>query len=385
MRKRSLAVVLSLAAAACGRAQIDSAALPTAATLALDLPAGGGQAVGGGGGPSCHPHLFERTFLAVDFFNGLTGAVFLGIGAVIDTTKPTCTGKSCTWTLDGNDGFTYDVAVSPSGSAFDYTVGVAPKAASAPPTQVVVGSVTPTDGLPHTGKGTMTFDFDALASIDPAFKSAGKMTVAFDVSGPNKVLDFTLTNFTPDSASPFFPAGGGHYVFARTQDVGGSFKFQQSVDLWCPVNAQNSQATLQTVAVWSSIDGTFYGRADSIATGGQIPAGEAWVGLTCANLTASTSTTPDELYWLMKDEDGSGNSVAPSPYCANLTGQGGEDAFGAACTVPAPGPTTCQSIFGPLPDAQDGKNDYAFAKVNFDDSSVVPYPGEPDGGATDGG
>ncbi len=41
--------------------------------------------------------------------------------------------------------------------------------------------------------------------------------------------------------------------------------------------------------------------------------------------------------------------------------------------------TTCNSALGPIPALTTTTNDYNFALINFDDASIVPYPGKPTG------
>ena len=60
-------------------------------------------------------------------------------------------------------------------------------------------------------------------------------------------------------------------------------KLSEDVELLCPANLQHQIATLETVVRWSRANGKFTARADAIGTGGQIPAGDKWIGLTCAD------------------------------------------------------------------------------------------------------
>ena len=100
---------------------------------------------------------------------------------------------------------------------------------------------------------------------------------------------------------------------------------------------------------------TFAGRSDARATGGQIPAGQRCVGITCADLGQPDGTA--ERYWLMKLEQGS--TVVRSESSTNYLGN------------------SCNSAFGPVPDTASTNNDYNFASVTFTDASIVPYPGKP--------
>ncbi len=237
------------------------------------------------------------------------------------------------------------------------------KPASAPDSAFVVISTatfSKTDGAPHSGSGNMTFNLTALNQLMPSVETAkGTIAINFMVSGANKKVQVQLTNFTPDDTNPDPLPTTANYVFARTAQVGGSFKLQQTVDLACPEQTQTPHqlATMQAVHRWmvQSSPATFVGRSDAQANGGQIPANQRFVGVTCADLSHPDGTA--ERYWLMKLEQGS--TVMRSESTNN------------------PGPASCNSAFGPVPDSASIANDYNFASVNFTDASIVPYPNKP--------
>src|SRR5262249_6955174 len=154
-------------------------------------------------------------------------------------------------------------------------------------------------------KGTVTFDFDALASVITSEEARGQVTDAFDnvhdpAHGVKRQADITLTNFTPDDDSKHGPRNGGFH-WLREPGVGGMFSFQESVVLFCPANPNLLAADVKTVSRWfHSSEGSVHARSDSMATGGQIAAGNKWIGMTCG--IGSTRSAPSEGEWLMKEE-----------------------------------------------------------------------------------
>jgi hypothetical protein len=206
-------------------------------------------------------------------------------------------------------------------------------------------------------------DLSALGSVDTNVKSQGQFAVDYNVDGDTKTISVTVTNFQPPGGfnaqdQAIRPPRSGSYVFTRTVGKGGSLKFQEQVDLLCPANPSKAAADVSTVARWTHdpTTGDLVGRADAQATGGQIPTGDKWEGVTCFDLSKDDGTgLSAETYWMMKDEDSSGTSV--HYFQAN-------------------GATACASEFGAVPDTNDATNDFNFTTVNFTDTSVVPFPGQ---------
>src|SRR5207248_128386 len=128
---------------------------------------------------------------------------------------------------------------------------------------------------PLENKGSVTFDFDALASVVSTEHARGQITDAFDnvrdpAHGVKRQADITLTNFVPDDGDPHGPRNGG-YHWLREPGTGGMFSFAESVVLFCPANPNDLAADLTTVARWyKNGDGRVHMRSDSMATGGQI-------------------------------------------------------------------------------------------------------------------
>jgi hypothetical protein len=201
-------------------------------------------------------------------------------------------------------------------------------------------------------KGMVTFDFTALASVSPRERAQGQITDTFDnvrdpVNGMKRSASIVLKDFVPEEGDRGGPRNGT-WSWLREPGVGGKFQFQDTGTLYCLRNPTAAQSDLTTVARWyKASDGQVRGRSDSKATGGQLNAGETWMGVTCAK--GQTTAAPAEGFWMMKLEDGTG---------ATLTSQSSQ-----AGTEP------CDPVFGLVPSVANNSSDYDF-------SAEVTFPGE---------
>jgi hypothetical protein len=341
-------------------------AAPTYSSMALDQTTADSDSSSAalGFGQQCHPHLFARTRNIVRRVNHHLLKLLARMDAVIDNHPDAITGSSATWHKDVLGYTIQAVGTKVSDTEYSFTTSLKKKGA-ADSTYVVIGTSTvdKTDGTAHTGKGTLVVDFDALAQVDSDSKATGKLTAAFDIesAGKNKTIEITLANFTPDDAlkgpdgKAVLTPKNGHYVFTRENGIGGSLKFQDQMVLLCPDNPTLAAADVNTVARWSVSNGKAIGRADSQASGGQLPPGTKIVGVTCADLSV-TDAVAGEKYWMMKEVDATGTV--------------------AAGTVGSDPATSCDAVFGAVPTADGSANDYDFSKVNFTDSSTVAFPGQ---------
>jgi hypothetical protein len=203
-------------------------------------------------------------------------------------------------------------------------------------------------------KGTVMFDFDALHSVVPSEQARGQLTDDFDnlndpSKGVKRTATITLTDFVPDDAQEVSHGPrNGAYTWEREPGVGGFFQYEDSFILNCPSNSARAIADVKAVARWyRAADGSVHGRSDAQATGGQIPTGDKWEGVTCAQ--GPSSSAPAEGEWLMKEEDATGASL-----------------FIGHIQV---GVTPCDTIFGKVPDENDSTNDYDF-------TAAVAFPNE---------
>ncbi|MGZ6123514.1 MAG: hypothetical protein ACXWLR_01055 [Myxococcales bacterium] len=321
----------------------------------------------------CHPHLFVRTHEIIGRVNRHFFKHLHHVEELIED-HPLANGETRTWesVRGGIDRkFTVTRTANLDGSVtFDFELDVAPAPASATATFVKVmwGSVThfgplPTDGDGGTDqdggseqrvedKGTVTFDFTALATVERRERASGQITDAFDnvrdpVNGVKRSATITLTNFVPEEGDPHGPRNGT-YLWEREPGVGGKFQFQDTEVLFCLRNPESAQSELTTVARWyKAAGGEIHGRSDAKASGGQLPTGQTWMGVTCAK--GPTTSAPAEGFWMMKLEDATGATL--SSQSAQL------------------GTEPCDPVWGAVPSPSDNKTDYDF-------TAPVTFPGE---------
>jgi hypothetical protein len=312
---------------------------------------------------ACHPHLFVRTHEIIGRVNRHFAKLLRHVEEMIEGRPAAASGEAHTWekVKDGVDRkFTITRTLNADGSvtyAFELDVK-----GTGDFVKVMSGTIT------HTGpaataadagvsalvenKGSVTFDFTALASVVTQERARGQITDAFDnlrdpVKGVKRTASITLVDFLPEEGDAHGPRNGS-YSWEREPGVGGKFQFQDSLILLCPANPSGAVADLVSVARWyKAADGSIHGRGDAKATGGQIAAGNAWLGVTCAQ--GATTAAPAEGYWMMKLEDASGATVA-----------------GQADTI---GSSPCDAAFGPVPSVSDNATDYDF-------SAAVTFPNE---------
>lgn len=163
-------------------------------------------------------------------------------------------------------------------------------------------------------------------------------------------MTIALINFLPTEGDPHGPRTGS-YVYGGEPGLGGSFDFQDSLILLCPANPASLVADTQTVARWYKTGaGGINGRADAKAAAGQIPAGDTWEGVTC-EVGVSGSEADEIAYWMLKLEDGNGNTIQGSAV-SNSTGA-----------------NSCDAVFGSVPSFTSNATDYAF-------SAAVTFPNQ---------
>lgn len=313
---------------------------------------------------SCHPHLFERSGEVIHRVNRHFFKLIHHVEELIENSPKAAASQTRTWenVKSGIDRkLTMTSVLNADGSTtYNFELDVASAGANPSFVKVMSGSLT------HSGpaepdmtatarvenKGTISFDYSALASVDTTERSRGQITDAFDnvhdpAHGVKRTASITLTNFLPEEGDPHGPRTGS-YSWEREPGVGGKFQFQDSVILLCPDNPSNLAAEVTAVARWyKASDGGVHGRSDAKATGGQIASGYTWMGVTCAK--GQTTSSPAEGFWMMKEETAAGATVS-----------GQADTTGAA---------PCDPVFGPVPNVGDNTSDYNFA-------AAVSFPGE---------
>jgi hypothetical protein len=128
----------------------------------------------------------------------------------------------------------------------------------------------------HRGRGSLALNLDNLKAVAPSTTGQGKLMVSFaHTAGEDKAVSYRLSNFTPNPAN--HEAVTGAFVGYRLLPsritgirVMGRWNLGQT-------------ATAEKENVFSRIRFRpgIGGRADMLATGGDIPAGHAYVGTAC--------------------------------------------------------------------------------------------------------
>ncbi len=318
-------------------------------------------------GPECHPHLFVRTHEIIGRVNRHFFKHLHHVEELIQN-NPLTDGETKTWEnvragLDRK--FTMTRTANLDGSVtYTFELDIATAVSSGTPAfvKVMSGSIThvgPASSDADAGagelvenKGTATFDFTALASVSPRERARGQVTDVFanvhdPVKGVKRSASVTLTDFLPEEGDPHGPRSGS-YLWEREPGVGGKFQFQDTAILFCLRNPASAQSDLTTVSRWyKAAGGEVHGRSDAKASGGQLPAGQTWMGVTCAK--GQTTSAPAEGFWMMKLEDSTG---------ATLSSQSSQV-----------GTEPCDPVWGAAPSAANNSTDYDF-------SAPVTFPGE---------
>jgi hypothetical protein len=304
-------------------------------------------------GDPCHPHLFLRTHDIVSLTNRGLGRVLGPIHRLLPFGPRHGNDSTQVWERVVN-GVDYKYSVVKTGDSFTATLQV--KKQGDPDTSFVTvySANTTRDPANHDGSGTATLDLDKLASVT-GDSISGQLSLNFTVTSAEKKVIFTMTNFKPKAAAT---PRNGHYVFDKQTGKGGSLKFIDDMTLRCTGAVVGTTPTAGTTPVTAvsrwivASDGTVHFRGDAGATGGQVPTGDKWEGVTCAQ-----GSDPRETYWLMKLEDSTGKTI--SAHSAQNT-----QATAAAC----------DSVFGPVPLIDSAANDYDFTKVDFGSDDPLPFP-----------
>jgi hypothetical protein len=374
---------IALALSACGAGNQATVAdltahAPTLSTVSLDL--GGATTVapnlppdptaptppvaGAPDADPCHPHLFARTAEVAWRINAIFRRHLRHVDALVARHPGLVAGDTATWTQTGAGPELqrqFTMTRSADGLTYTFELSLAP-AGQTPPawTRVFSGSLADSVAGAVTGRtGAMTFDYDALRTVDPTEKLTGTVDLTFDrvkdpshpAPGVKRTTEVTFHGFSFGPLDRHGPRDGA-YTHLTEPGVGGLMSFQDAVVLLCPANPGALAADTATVARWFvAPDGAVHGRADAKAVGGQNPAGQTWLGVTCHAGAAGTdpATSTESAFWMMKLEDLTGATVAGS---AHQAGSG----------------VACDAAFGPVPSLLDASSDQDFSKA-------VTFPG----------
>jgi hypothetical protein len=310
---------------------------------------------------TCHPHLLDRSHDVMVRVNRHFHKMLAHVEDLIQDHPRVATGTTHTWEnlKDGIDRkLTMARAANADGSA-TFTVQLELKqVAQATFSTVLTGSVTSKGfgGAADAGavlterSGSFTFDYSALKVVFPNAEVSGKVTDTFDhvsdpAKGEKRVATLVLDQFMADDDSGRTPRTA-QFVWEREPSIGGSFAFSDQVVLSCD-NPNRQAASLVAVARWyKTTSGSVHGRTDAEVTGGQIAAGNVWMGTTCGE--GPSASSPAESFWLIKLETPSGSSGQTS----------------SAGAIP------CDPALGAVPSLGSSANDFDFAHLTF----TTPYP-----------
>jgi hypothetical protein len=301
----------------------------------------------------CHPHLFMRTREIVDAHNRGLWRLLGPIHRLIPFEPRHRDGSTHVWDRIVN-GFEYQYTITKTGD-HSFTAMLQVKKEGDPDTSFVTVYQASIDRDPsnHDGSGSATLDLDKLAGVT-AENVSGQLELTFTVSSTEKKVVFTMTNFK-SSSSAF--ARDGHFVFDKQNGKGGSLKFIQDMVLRCTgatttTTAPTGTTPVTAVSRWIVASDGVHFRGDAGATGGQVPAGDKWEGVTCAQ-----GRDPRETFWMMKLEDTTG---------ATISAHSSQNTTATAAA--------CDSVFGPVPLIDSAANDYDFTKVAFTSDDPLPFP-----------
>lgn len=370
----SILAAAGLALAACGGSAREDQfrdATPSSAALTIDVDAGtaalatASEATTSAADPSavmplpggCHPFLFARTEAVARRLNRHFRRALDRIEHVVQHQPALANDGQFVWT-ETREGVDVRFTMTRAGDVFTWKLELKP--AGAPDSAfatVFSGDIDRTGATaPHDGKGAFTLDLDALASVTK-LDVAGKLGATFDLSRTKRLIDIQAAGvkWDPDKDGDLARIAplDASYTFLREPGVGGSLVLRDAMVFACPANPALAPADATLVSRWfRTQSGEIHGRSDAKATGGQIPAGDAWMGVTChARAADDQMMAPSEFFWLIKLEDAKGATVQ------SWQVQGGTGA--------------CDPAFGPVPSAADASTDFDFSNI----ATPFPFPG----------
>jgi hypothetical protein len=363
------ATTLAALLAGCGGSHADAgpadpaflAAAPSASWVALQIddsdvtaaaPAGPN---GNAAADKCHPHLFSRAHDVVVRIDRHIAKMLSRVAALIADHPQAKTATSHTWSKTDSGGVGQQLAISKAqDGSFSFRLDLTP-AAGPKAIKVYSGTVKIGDSSGATTiDATMTFDYDALHAAVPAEKAAGQINFFLsdlkDASKPAPGMrvsaNAVLINFAPADQPSVVQST--NYQYVGEPGVGGSIEYTDAIATPCPTNPSGLAASAQLVARWyKAPDGGVHGRADAQMSGGQIPAGQTWIGTSCENNQPgqATSANVESAYWMVKVEDASG---------ATVDGTAVESSDGAS--------NPCDAAFGSVPTLASNSKDFSFGQ-----------------------
>jgi hypothetical protein len=311
----------------------------------------------------CHPELFARSVEYAEVLNYHVNMFLRDVEAMLQGTA-SVSGDSVTWTYEGHDADVQLKLTQTRPDVYGVTLAVAASGSHAFVT-IVTGSIDRSMPLDVTKQ--LGFDLDALHKVVPAVAgdhSRGQLAVSIERmknsqgSELKRFVTYTLAGFEPVYGDPQGPRSGT-VLLLDEPGVGGSMLYDASSVFFCPANPQDLAADATTYVRWVVQGQTVFGRADAIATGGQLTSGDRWLGLSCRSYSSDVESgfKTDDGYWLMKEENASGATVVGLQTAV-------QDTVGTD--------SPCSPAFGAVTDLNDDTNDPVLP------GSLVPdaFPGE---------
>jgi hypothetical protein len=374
-RMSFLVAPLVVALAACaGSPQEEEflAAAPSTAAFSIDLDGGGATAVAAADGitaleaaaeplqpEACHPLLFARSEAVARRMNRHLAHALGRIERVIARHPALSTDGEMVWE-EQRDGLDVRFTMTRSGDIFGWLLELRPAGAGDDAWVTVFSGNIDRAGAAarHEGKGALALDLDALHSVVPDLDVAGTIRATFDLTAARRLVTLDVGGVrwaAPDYADHLERVAprDATYTYLREPGVGGSLVLVDELVLGCPANPSLLPADVKLVSRWyRTASGEIHGRSDALATGGQLSAGEAWMGVTCHARAADPRSSPSEFYWMIKAEDAAGATL-----------QSWERTVGSGA---------CDEVFGPVPSRTDSATDLDFG---FDPTVPYPFPG----------
>ena len=302
--RRTLGVMLALALGGCGNEMMD--ATPQAEPLQLELAGGSSEgfapsssgvqsaALSGAG-----PTLLLEVRNGIAGLNEAVGDIVHPIEAAIATVGiAEQTGTTTTWKPFDHGNATLLFTMKKLGEKrFGWILQAKPQGADDSQYQGVMAGEIALGDQPHHGIGVMGADLDKYASVDSSYHGSGQLLVGFAHVAGYKALAYGLHNFSPD-VTTFDPIDA---VFSGWRGPLGTAHVRLALYDNFDGTPTAAKELLLMHARWLPLVG---GRVDAIVTGGDVPAGNAYVANSCFDGNF------DEGFLLMRDC--MANSTAPA-------------------------------------------------------------------------
>ncbi len=275
------------------------------------------------GGPRpVEPELLDKAHRAADDINYGVHAALDPVRDLIQT-KPQENSNNVVFGPANHGSGNYQFTVTQLSSAdkrFGWKLEARPQSSTGAFTLVAGGLITVGD-TPRRGQGVVGIDCGAMAAADSSLTCQGKLFIGFnDHDNDTKVLNVGVSDYTPDP----------NMVPALTADVS---EWRQGTDaIHVRLAAKTNLAETATSAPESVVLKLFWMqntgvRVDAIATGGDIPSGQALKIETCvpADLNQSEASTSSQIC----NTDGTGctataGSMTTAPTCPSGMGTADE-------------------------------------------------------------